>query len=216
MEKQMQADDLRHIRDLMERSSKFLSLSGLSGICAGISALLGAAYAYFFVFDGYVKYDEHLKVFSRQVASTTDIRFALALVGLATLLVAGVSAWYFSAQKARRAGVKMWNSIAKRTLYHLLLPLAVGGVFGLALTVHNDIHLLASVTLLFYGLALINAGKFTFSEVHYLGLSEIVLGLLAAFILSYGLFFWIVGFGILHIVYGTYMYFKYDSEKGKA
>ncbi|MGE5429024.1 MAG: hypothetical protein ACM3O8_14110, partial [Methylococcaceae bacterium] len=64
--------------------------------------------------------------------------------------------------------------------------------------------------LIFYGLALVNAGKFTLSEVHYLGITEIVLGLMAAVFINWGLLFWALGFGVMHIVYGMMMYYKYE------
>ena len=95
-------------------------------------------------------------------------------------------------------------------LIHLFIPLLAGGIFSLLLIWHNNITLVASTTLIFYGLALVNAGKFTFGEIHYLGLSEIVLGLLAGFFLNYGLLFWALGFGLLHIVYGWVIYKKYQ------
>jgi len=78
--------------------------------------------------------------------------------------------------------------------------------------IHNQLYLIAPLTLLFYGLALLNAGNYTLSEVRYLGYSEVVLGVLAAIFLNYGLYIWIFGFGILHIVYGVIMYRKYDMN----
>jgi hypothetical protein len=64
--------------------------------------------------------------------------------------------------------------------------------------------------LIFYGLSLVNAGKFTFSEIHYLGLTEIVLGILAGIFINHGLLFWTLGFGLMHIVYGTVMYYRHE------
>jgi uncharacterized membrane protein HdeD (DUF308 family) len=68
-----------------------------------------------------------------------------------------------------------------------------------------------SATLVFYGLALINASKYTVRDVFYLGICEIVLGVLSMFLTGFTLLFWALGFGILHILYGTIMYFKYDK-----
>jgi hypothetical protein len=204
-------EDLKHIRNIMERSTKFLSLSGFSGIAAGIIALVGAAGAYFFVFkQGTVKYDEHIRSLSD--VSTMRIRLQMAALAVSVLVGAVGAAWYFSLRKAKRAGTRLWTTTARRTLYHFLIPLITGGFFCIALMINNNVHLLGSAMLIFYGLALINSGKFTVEEVHYLGLSEIALGILAGFFLNYGLLFWALGFGVMHIVYGVRMYYKYDRK----
>ena len=204
-------EDLKHIRNLMERSSKFLSLSGFSGIAAGVIALTGAAVAFFVIFrQGEVKYDEHIRALGN--VSTMQIRLQMAALAVSTLVCAVGAAWYFSWRKAKRAGVKLWTSTARRTLYHFMIPLITGGIFCIALIMNNNIHLLGAAMLIFYGLALVNSGKFTVEEVHYLGLSEIALGVLAGFFLHYGLLFWTFGFGVMHIVYGIRMYFKYDRQ----
>ncbi len=211
MENHQNIEDLKHIRNLMERSSKFLSLSGFSGVAAGVIALVGAAIAYFFIFkQGAVKYDEHMRALGN--GSTMSIRLQLAILAIVVLVCAVSAAWYFSSRKAKRAGTRLWTSTARRTLYHFMIPLVTGGIFCVALVLNNNIHLVGSATLIFYGLALVNSGKFTVDEVHYLGLSEIVLGLLAGFFLNYGLLFWALGFGVMHIVYGIRMYNKYDRR----
>jgi hypothetical protein len=204
-------EDLKHIRKMMERSTKFLSLSGFSGIAAGVIALVGAAVAYFVVFrQGAVKYDEHLRALGN--ASTLHIRLQMAALAGSVLVCAVGAAWYFSLRKAKRAGIRLWSATARRTLYHFLIPLISGGIFCIALIANNNVHLLGSAMLIFYGLALINSGKFTVEEVHYLGLSEIALGIMAGFFLNYGLLFWALGFGVMHIVYGIRMYYKYDRK----
>ena len=209
MDNNQSIEDLKHIRNLMERSSKFLSLSGFSGIAAGIIALAGASIAYFVVFErGVVKYDEHLRVLGN--GSTASIRIQLAVLAFLVLVFAVSAAWYFSSRKAKMAGTKLWTHTARRTLYHFLIPLVTGGIFCIALVITNNIHLIGSAMLIFYGLALVNSAKFTVDEVHYLGLSELALGILAGFFLDYSLLFWTVGFGVMHIVYGIIMYNRYD------
>ena len=204
-------EDLKHIRSMMERSSKFLSLSGFSGIAAGTIALAGAAIAYFVVFkQGMVKYDEYMRALGGW--STASIRIQMAILAILVLVCAIGAAWYFSLRKAKRAGTRLWTSAARRTLYHFMIPLATGGIFCIALVMNNDIRMLGSAMLIFYGLALVNSGKYTVDEVHYLGLSEIALGILAGFFLNYGLLFWAFGFGVMHIVYGIRMYYKYDRR----
>ena len=204
-------EDLKHIRNMMERSTKFLSLSGFSGIAAGVIALTGAVVAYFVVLrQGAVRYDEHIR--SLGDASTMQIRLQMAALAVSVLICAVGAAWYFSLRKAKRAGTRLWTPAARRTLLHFLIPLLTGGIFCMALLIHNNVHLLGSAMLIFYGLALVNSGKFTVDEVHYLGISQIILGILAGFLLNYGLLFWMLGFGVMHIVYGIRMYYKYDRK----
>jgi len=202
-------EDLQTIREIMERSSKFLSLSGLSGIFAGVCAFIGAAIAWFFILDsGQVQYDEYMRIPGGW--STSGIRFYLALIAMLVLGFAVLGAIYFSQRKARKAGQRFWTNITQRLLVHLMIPLVSGGIFTLILVFRNNLELVSSVMLIFYGLSLVNAGKFTFSEIHYLGLTEIVLGILAGVFINYGLLFWTIGFGLMHIVYGTVMFYRHE------
>lgn len=198
-----QAEDIKVIREMMERSSKFLSLSGLSGILAGLTAIAGAAFAYF-----YLLRDPSLTDYNQR--QELMILLADALVVLFISISFGI---YFSWQKARKNNQPLFSSAAKRTFYNLCIPLAAGGIFCLILLLRGDIRMVIAGTLIFYGLALINASKYTFTEVQYLGLAEIVLGIAAAIVERYGLFFWTIGFGVCHILYGFIMYRKYDLEK---
>lgn len=205
-------EDLQAIREIMERSSKFLSLSGLSGIFAGICAVAGAAVAWFIILDsGSVQYNEYIGNPGNWSAS--DIGFYLALDAILVLVFAVLCAIYFSFRKAQKAGQQFWTNSTKRLLVHLLIPLVSGGIFTLILIIRNNPELVASVMLIFYGLSLVNAGKFTFNEIHYLGLTEIVLGVLAGIFISFGLVFWTIGFGLMHIVYGTVMYYRHERSK---
>ncbi|MEI6276695.1 MAG: hypothetical protein WCP08_11935 [Prolixibacteraceae bacterium] len=202
-------EDLQAIREIMERSSKFLSLSGLSGIFAGGCALIGAAIAWFFILDsGCLPFDEFLRNPGR--LSTYGTGFYLALDAILVLGFAVLGAIFFSQRKARKAGEQFWTNTTQRLAGHLLIPLVAGGIFTLILIFQNNLMLVASVMLIFYGLSLVNAGKFTFSEIHYLGLTEIVLGILAGFFVEFGLLLWTVGFGFMHIVYGTVMYYRHE------
>ncbi|MDP2887979.1 MAG: hypothetical protein Q8P34_03310 [Bacteroidota bacterium] len=202
-------EDLQAIREIMERSSKFLSLSGLSGVFAGVCALIGAAVAWLIILDsGNVRYDEYMR--SLGASPTASIRLYLAIDALLVLGFAILGAAYFSFRKAKKAGQRFWTNSTKRLVGHLLIPLVAGGIFAIILIFRNSIELVASVMLIFYGLSLVNAGKFTLGEIHYLGLTEIVLGILAGIFINHGLLFWVVGFGVMHIVYGTVMYYKYE------
>jgi hypothetical protein len=202
-------EDLQAIREIMERSSKFLSLSGLSGIFAGIFASIGAAIGWFVILDsGYAKYEEHKQEMGRAICQNIDL--CLVIDALLVLGLALFGAVYFSHRKARKAGQQLWNKQTRRVLIHLMIPLAAGGSFILILMFRNHLDMIVPAMLIFYGLSLVNAGKFTFGEIHYLGLTEIALGILAGIFINYGLLLWTMGFGLMHIVYGSVMYFRYE------
>jgi hypothetical protein len=131
--------------------------------------------------------------------------------GLSVLTLALTFGVYFTFRKAKKNNQTIWNSSSKRLFANLLLPLMTGGIFCLILFYHGMIGLIAPATLIFYGLALINAGKYTLHDIKYLGVLEIILGLIASIYIGYGLLFWALGFGVLHIIYGTLMYFKYEK-----
>jgi len=200
MEKQL--EDLKAIREMMEKSSRFLSLSGLSGILAGITATLGAAFAYFFLL--------------RDPAATSFTRIQEIVILMSdALLVLVISIGfgiYFSSKKAHKKDQKLFNKVTMKTLYNLSIPLITGGIISLIFLYRGDVEMVAAITLVFYGLALVNVSKFTFDEIHYLGITEIVLGIAAAIFMHNGILFWTIGFGICHIVYGFVMYKKYDLE----
>jgi len=202
-------EDIQAIREIMERSSKFMLLNSWAGFFAGTFALIGAAVAWFGVLDaGALHYDEFLC--SVGGSPINNITIGLGAVALVVLLLAGVAAVYFSYRKAQKAGQKFWTSSTKRVLAHLLIPIVSGGIFVLILVSRNQIDLVASAMLVFYGLALVNAGKFTSGEIHYLGMAEIVVGLLAGIFAPYGLVFWALGFGLLHLIYGVVMWMRYE------
>lgn len=193
-----QIEDLKEIRNLMEKSTRFLSLSGLSGIIAGIAATLGAAYAWW-----YINQLGILIMFDDSVI----VLMADALIVFSIALFAGI---YFSWRKAVKQGVPFWSKTTKRLLVHFFIPLITGGIFCFFLIYHEYYLMIIPATLIFYGMALVNASKFTYADTYYFGLSEILLGLLASFFNGYGIWFWGIGFGILHILYGIVIYFKYD------
>jgi len=200
MEKQL--DDLKAIREMMEKSTRFLSLSGLSGIMAGITAIAGAAFAWFYIL-------------SNPSATGLDRTQQLTVLLVDAVLVLGISIGfgiYFSATKARKSKQKLFNKVTQKTLYNLSIPLIAGGIFSFICLVRGDVEIIAATTLIFYGLALVNASKYTFDEIHYLGITEIILGIGAAVFLHTGIIFWTVGFGICHIIYGVILYKKYDLK----
>jgi len=203
---QEQLAALQEIRSIMDRSARFISLSGLSGISAGIVALAGAGATKWYFNQHNLQYPD---VYSTPVNTETGVFLAIVA---ATVLVLAISvAIYFSYRKALKVKQSIWSSQGKRLVINLCIPLAVGGFFCLTLLYHGIIFLIAPAMLIFYGLALINSSKYTFSDIRYLGLCQIALGLITCFFREYGLLSWTIGFGVLHIVYGAMMYYKYEK-----
>lgn len=204
-------ETLHEIRNLMERSSRFISLSGLSGVGAGVCALVGATIAFLYLdklpFDGKILDAEALRL---------DVKWGMSpmlffLLDAAIIFVTALAvAIFFTTRKARRKGQKIWDKLTQRLIVHLAIPLCAGGIFCIALFVYNLSGLIAPTMLIFYGLALVNAGKYTFNDINSLGVSEIILGCISLFNIGYGLEFWTLGFGLLHILYGMAMYWKYE------
>jgi hypothetical protein len=201
---QKQQEDLSHIRSMMERSSRFISLSGLSGVFAGLSALIGGLYAYLLLEKNKLSYNQDYSI--HQNNDFVKELFIIAIIVLIAALTFGI---FFTIRKSRKNNLPIWTTATKKMLFNLAIPLFVGGVFCFALIVNRIYFLVAPATLLFYGLALINAEKYTFSDIKYLGFCELILGCISLIYVGYGLIFWIIGFGILHILYGLLLFKKY-------
>jgi hypothetical protein len=199
--------DLTEIRSMMERSAKFLSLTGWSGIMAGIYALAGAYIArklfYFY------PEDPIYNTTGGQAVSGNGV--SLILLAIIILVLAIGTAIFLSYRRSKSSGERLWNSAARRLVINMAIPLATGGLFIIILLLKGLSGLIAPLTLIFYGLALLNASKFTYEEVKYLGIIEIILGLVASYFIEYGLLLWAIGFGLMHIIYGIYMHLKYET-----
>lgn len=198
--------DLADIRSMMVRSTKFLSLSGWAGIMAGIYALTGSWIAwkyYSFSATGMV-------VESIDPVHSSGAGSGIVLVAITALLLSLGTAAFLSSRKARRKGEKAWNATSRQMLAHMGVPLVAGGVLMLIMWSKGYVGLMVSISLLFYGIALYNAARYTYGEIKYLGLIQIVLGLISSWFISYGLLIWALGFGVMHIIYGIHMHLKYE------
>ncbi len=194
------------MRKLMERSVKFMSLSGLSGVLAGIYALAGVAIAYFRVLPS----TGSMQV-SEDVLGAPGVLSRLAVIALVVLTASLATGLWLSARRAGRLGVNVWDETGRRLFVNLAIPLVTGGIFIVLLMYHGHLGLLAPACLIFYGLALVNASPNLVDEVRFLGFSEIVLGLVSMLVPPFGLVLWTIGFGVLHIVYGSVLYRKYEA-----
>ena len=194
--------DISEIKNLMSKSSKFISLNGLSGILAGIYALIGASYAYWLVAQSGNKY----------VTLHGEI-FQLIIIDL--LIVGALSigtAIFLTTKKAKKYNQKIWDSLTKRLLTSFIIPLVAGAIYIIIILNQQKYGQTSALMLLFYGLALLNASKYTLGDIKYLGYTQIVLGLMCAIYPGYGFWFWVIGFGFMHIIYGAAMYYKNDRK----
>jgi hypothetical protein len=197
--------DLASIRAMMERSVKFLSLSGLSGILSGTYALLGGSGIYILLY-----YPNSPFGYRFHYVDESEILLKLALIALLVLFLSLTTGYLLSVRKAKRIDTPIWSYTSKQMLADLLIPLAAGGLLIIIFVVQGHYEIVAPACLVFYGLALVQASRSTYKEVWFLGIIEIGLGLTCAILPGFGLIFWSLGFGVMHIVYGAIMYFRYD------
>ncbi|WP_420400598.1 hypothetical protein [Flagellimonas sp.] len=200
MESKKYLEDISQIKDLMNRSSRFISLSGLSGILAGLYAITGAFVAYMF----FLPKGDYVVLHSWNFKMIAGILIAVAVLS-------AVTAYLLTSKKAKKNNEKVWDETTKRLLINFLVPLITGGIYILIKLNSQHYGLTASLMLIFYGLALVNAAKYTIGNVRYLGYLQIILGLICAALPGYGFWFWVIGFGLLHIIYGSLIYFKEEK-----
>ncbi|QIE59096.1 hypothetical protein G5B37_05830 [Rasiella rasia] len=195
MSEQDYLKDISEIKNLMNKSSRFISLSGWAGIFAGLYALIGAAVAYYIVSNS-----------GRDYLILDGYVFQLIVLDLFLIaFLSVITAIFITTRRAKKDGVRMWDASTKRLLWSFLVPMIAGGIYILIILNQQKYGQTGALMLIFYGLALINASKYTFSNIKYLGYTEIVLGLICAFYPGYGFWLWVIGFGVMHIIYGSLM-----------
>lgn len=205
-EQQQSLETLKDIKRMMERSSRFISLSGLSGISAGICALVGAWLAHRKI--GSWSMDAALYGRDSELGLIID----LLLIAGFTFVAAFVSAFIFTYIRSRKNNTPVWGAATWRLMWNTIIPLAVGGLFMLRLLQLGQYEMIAPGCLIFYGLALVNGSKYTLGEIRYLGYGQLVLGLINLWYIGWGLEMWAIGFGVLHIIYGVAMWLKYEKN----
>ncbi|MBQ1408707.1 MAG: hypothetical protein IIY87_03000 [Bacteroidales bacterium] len=190
--------DIKDIRSMMERSSRFLSISGWGVAAVGIIAIVAAWIAYKVFSDGTLfGYTHYLWAYKTKVA----------VVGSLILVVfCGMIVFFSSVIMARRRGVKfVFDKTMRRTVLNFSIPLLAGGILCLALVLEGHYGLTSSIMLIFYGLALINCHHFSHPVLGTLGYLELLLGLVDCFTVTHALLLWAVGFGLLHLIFGIYL-----------
>ena len=206
MESKDYLQDITEIKNLMNKSSRFMSLSGLSGILAGFYALIGAYFAHGIISN--IKLEKNP---IKRFFISYDSVGTLLIIAMLVILLSIVTGIYLTRKKAKKQNEKFFDKSSKRLLINFLIPLITGGAFCIILIDQEYFELIASTTLIFYGLSCVNASKYTLGNIRYLGITNIILGLISTQFIGHGLLFWALGFGVCHIVYGTLMHFKYDK-----
>ncbi|MCB9252830.1 MAG: hypothetical protein H6605_10210 [Flavobacteriales bacterium] len=205
-------NDLNEIRKMMERSSKFISLSGLSGVIVGVTALIGAAVAKYKL-NGHYSIGEQQTVWNSYLLHNLS-EYSFYILDATIVLIVAIGAGILpTIARAKKFKQNIFHPVAYRMFANLLIPIAAGGVFCLLLFNYSIFGLIAPAMLIFYGLGLVNASHYTLSDIRYLGFIQIILGVINGFYAGEGLYFWALGFGIMHIVYGLYLYFKYERNQ---
>lgn len=207
--------DLGLIKDLMEKSSKFSNISGIAIVFTGLLAMIGASFVYFDIGFSVSKLNISYAQLINQNGKPEDLFIKLKLLVLiaSLILISSLAIMYFTARKkSGKEGIQLFNSSFSRTLKSLFIPLFSGGVFCVLLLNHHMYGLVAPATLIFYGLGLVSSSKFSYYELEFLGYFELLLGFIASFYIGSGLLFWIIGFGLCHIVFGLLIHFKYDRK----
>ena len=200
MENKEALNTLNDIKEMMERSSKFKAISGLSIIIVGILASLVSAYIYFFLGD-------------YSINTPTKWR-TTAIIAIALLVVAFATVFLMAYLKAKHHNLRFtMDATMRRFLLNFFIPMAAGGLLCIALLMQQHYGLVSSITLIFYGLALINSSHFSYPALRYLGYAELVLGLIDCFMVNYALLTWFLGFGVLHIVFGIIFMIQYERSK---
>lgn len=211
MSNQEQLEAIQDIKKLMERSSRFSALSGLSGAIAGLLALISSFITYSILDTPWGESISYADIWSVSTETLTAKGMLMLLnLGILLLLAFGISA-YLSALNAKKQGVSPFNLTARRMLLNFSIPLLAGAIYSAILLLQGHIELILPATLLFYGMSMLNAGKYTIDWIRYLGICMIVLGLLGSFFTGYGLLIWTLGFGLLHIVFGLIIYYKNEK-----
>ena len=208
-DRQQPAQALIEIKQMMEKSSRFISLSGWSGVAAGICALVAA-----FIVAGRAGCWEIDRCFFRHAppAKAEALERELYIIAAGTFIAAFATAFVFTWIRSKKTGVPVWGLVARRLMWSVAIPIVAGAVFLFRMVELGQYELVAPGCLLFYGLALVNASRHTLPEIRYLGYAELLLGFLNCWLTGYGLYFWAIGFGVLHIIYGISMWLKYERK----
>lgn len=181
--------DLRFIRETMERSASFTAVSGIGGTIMGVVALLAALGA----------------------SGTTSTAGWLGM-WLGAAAVSFAVATYAMARKSRAAGMPLLNGPGRKFAWNVTPPLIVGGLLTVAALQAGAIGLLPGIWLLLYGTGIVTGGSYSVRIVPLTGLLFMLLGAAALFSpAAWGDAYMAAGFGGLHIVFGIIIWRKHGG-----
>ncbi len=201
---------ISEMRDMMQRSSRFLSLSGLAGILVGCVALVGVAIAYN-ILEMPISSINYLLPLEKSLSTNDHSLLYIIINCVSVLILSLITGSLLAIRNAKRKGLSIGDKTTQRLVINMFIPLLIGGLFIIALLFHHQYSLILPSMLIFYGMALLNASKYSIEDIRYLGIIEMFLGLLAMFFLDQALIIWGIGFGILHMIYGVILYNKYEK-----
>jgi hypothetical protein len=182
-------DNLRFIRETMERAGSFTAVSGWGQIAIGVSAVLAAWIA------------------SQQIATALWLAVWMgeALVSLA--IGVATAGW-----KAHRAGMPLLSGPGRKFVLSLAPPLVAGALLTIVLFQAGLIQLLPGVWMLLFGVGVVTAGAFSVRIVPVMGCAFMLLGAVALFLpLGWGNALMAAGFGGLHLVFGSVIAWRYGG-----
>jgi hypothetical protein len=195
---------IEEMRNLMDRATRFRSISGLSAMVAGLLAIICVAFVSQFTGIRFFEAEAFDRMLQGDAAREVQLSFFFLLI---TSIGFGI---YLAARNAHAKGQDAWDSAAKRLAFHMAIPLVAGGIFSILISQQGLAGLVPPITLLFYGLALFNGSHYTLDAVRILGIGQILLGLLATTFVAFGLVIWVIGFGVFNLIFGLYIYFNYE------
>jgi predicted lysophospholipase L1 biosynthesis ABC-type transport system permease subunit len=201
---------ISEMRDMMQRSSRFLSLSGLAGILVGFVALVGVAIAYY-ILEMPISSINYLFSLEKTLGTKENTLLYIIINCVSVLTLSLTIGTFLAIRNAKRKGLSIGDKTTQRLVINMFIPLLIGGLFIMALLFHHQYSLILPSMLIFYGMALLNASKYSIEDIRYLGIIEMFLGLLSMFLLDQALIIWAIGFGILHMIYGVILYNKYEK-----
>lgn len=182
-------DNLRFIRETMERASSFTAVPGWGGIAMGITAI-GAAV----------------------VASQQDSPLRWLSTWVCEAVIAVSIAVWTTLSKARAAGSPLLSGPGRRFVYSFAPPLFVGALLTIVIPRAGNTGAIAGIWLLLYGTGVVTGGAFSIRIVPLMGLCFMVLGTVALFCPSaWSNAFLAAGFGALHIIFGAVIARKYGG-----
>jgi len=205
----------------LEQSSRFISLSGLSGVFVGFCGLLGTYIMHYLIRGDDTKSDkEMLNIISSfdyyNLSVHVFVGEHLIFLAIYTVIFAILFAFYLTLRRSKRENHPIWDIHIQKQLSTLSIPLIVGLIFVIKLVASANYPLIVPSLLLFYGIALVNIRGLTNGDIGYLGYAFIVLGIVNLWLEGWGILFFGFGFGVLHIIYGTVTFIIYERHTVKS